>query len=77
MIRPLLAVIAAAVAIAMASPASAKTIHHARNATTAHERFYNSTVVPPQDGAQLENPYYAPYYGGNQSSGDFVVGGFR
>ena len=76
MTKSKLALVAAAVAIAFASPAFAKTVRHSQNDAAAGHQLYNSTVVPPS-GAQIENPYYAPYYNQNHSSGGFVLGGFR
>jgi len=71
-----LALVAAAVAIAFASPAFAKTIHHAQHHYTAvPQPLYDSTAAPPS--AQLQNPYYAPYINHYSGFGDFVVGGFH
>jgi hypothetical protein len=65
---------AAAIAIALAPPAFAKTVRHSQNDAAARQQLYNSTVVPPS-GAQLQNPAYAPY--ANQVSGGWFVGGER
>jgi hypothetical protein len=65
--------IAAAAAIAFASPAFAKTIRHSQENT---QQLYDYSVAAPPAGASLDNPYYAPYEGG-YSGGSFPVGGFH
>ena len=75
MTKSKLALVAAAVAIASASPALAKTARHSQN-NAAAQQLYNSTAVPPS-GAQVENSGYAPYTNQVHSSGGFVVGGFH
>jgi hypothetical protein len=49
----------AAVAIAFASPAFAKTIRH------------STATAPP--ASEAGNPYYAPYANQVQSSGNFII----
>jgi hypothetical protein len=72
-----MAFVAAALAIAFASPAIAKTIRHSGNHGVVHPQFYNSAVVSPTAGGQLDDPYYAPYYDHSAPEGGFVVGGFH
>jgi hypothetical protein len=74
MIKSKLALVVAAAAIAFASPAFAKTLRHSQNDPTG-QQIYNSATVPP--GAQLDNPYYAPYSGQPHDNGGFVLGGFH
>ena len=76
MTRSKLALVAAAVAIAFASPAFAKSVRHSQNDAAARQQIYNSTAAPAP-GPQLESPYYTPYYGQSHDSGGFVPGGFR
>jgi hypothetical protein len=69
MIHSKLALVAAAVAIAFASPAFAKTIRHS---TAAGQQFYSSTAAAPP-ASQVESPYYAPYANHVPSSGNFII----
>ena len=64
------ALIAAAAAIAFASPAFAKTVRHSETST---QGLYN--VVPPA-ASSSDNPYYTPYEN-SYSGGSFPVGGFH
>jgi hypothetical protein len=75
MIKSKLALVVGAIAIAFASPAFAKTIRHSQNDTAAQQQLYDTAA--PRSGTQLENPYYAPYYGQSSPGGSFVPGGFR
>jgi len=72
MTKSKLALVVAAVTIAFASPAFAKTVRHSQNDAAAGQRLYNSTAVPPS-GAQPEDRYYAPYANQVPSSGNFII----
>jgi hypothetical protein len=70
MMHSKLALLAAGIAVAFASPAFAKTVRQSQNGAPARQQqLYDST--------QPDNPYYAPYSNQTYSSGGFVVGGFR